>query len=95
MEFFYQTKKYYISGKIHLTKTSEKTNKKGETKVYKWRDSIVDGREVEARTEKEAIEQFKEMEVQLVEADEYELLREVDFFDDLEVTTTSNLNSTE
>ena len=32
-----KTKKYYVSGKIHLTKTSEKTNKKGETKVYKWK----------------------------------------------------------
>mgnify|MGYP003352786971 CR=1 FL=1 len=43
--------------------------------------------------EQEAIEQFHEMEVQLIEGDEYELVREVDFIDDVHVTTTSNLNS--
>ena len=75
--------KYMVSGKIHITKSSTKTNKKGETKVYKWRDSIVDAREVDARNEKEAIEQFKEIETNIIEADEYELLRGIDFIDDI------------
>ena len=37
-----------VSGKLHITKSSTKTNKTGETKVYTWRDSIVDARKVEA-----------------------------------------------
>ena len=47
-------KTFYVSGKIHLVKTTTKTNKKGETKTHTWRDSIVDGRTIKATTKEKA-----------------------------------------
>ena len=47
-------KTFYVSGKIHLVKTTTKTNKKGETKTHTWRDSIVDGKTIKATTKEEA-----------------------------------------
>ena len=47
-------KTFYVSGKIHLIKTTTKTNKKGETKTHTWRDSIVDGKTIKATTKEEA-----------------------------------------
>ncbi len=47
-------KTFYVSGKIHLVKTTTKTNKKGETKTHTWRDSIVDGRTIKATSKEEA-----------------------------------------
>ena len=44
----------YVSGKIHLVKTTTKTNKKGETKTHTWRDAIVDGKTIKATTKEEA-----------------------------------------
>ena len=82
-----------VNGKIHITNSSTTTNKKGETKVYKSKDSIVDGREVEAKNEHEAIEKFKEIEVQSIEADDYEIAIGIDFIDNVQVTTISNLNA--
>ena len=63
-------------------------------KVYTWKDTLATARVVEASTENEAIEKFKEMEVYELEADEYELMKVVDFIDDVRVTTTSSFNAT-
>ena len=47
-------KQFYVSGKIHLVKTSTKTNKKGETKTYTWRNVITDARTITAKSKEEA-----------------------------------------
>ena len=47
-----------------------------------------------AQARKDAIEQFKEIETNILEADEYELSREIDFIDDVQVSTTSNFKAT-
>ena len=78
----------------YIIKTTTKTNKKGETKEYKWRDTIVDARQVEAKNEKEAIEKFKEAEEMAIEADEYEVAMGIDFIDNVQVSSTSNLTAT-
>ena len=47
-------KQCYVSGKIHLVKTSTKTNKKGETKTYTLRTVITDARTITAKSKEEA-----------------------------------------
>ena len=47
-------KTFHVSGKIHLVKTTIKTNKKGETKKHTWRDAIVDGKTITASNKEEA-----------------------------------------
>ena len=45
-------KQFCVSGKVHLVKTSTKTNKKGETKTYTWRTFIADARTITAKSKK-------------------------------------------
>ena len=84
-------KQFYVSGKIHLVKTSTKTNKKGETKTYTWRNVITDARTITAKSKEEAENIFKNKEMEIIEGDDYELTTNVEFIDNIKITETSNI----
>ena len=79
-------KQFYVSGKIHLVKTSTKTNKKGETKTYTWRTVITDARTITAKSKEEAENIFKNKEMEIIEGDDHELTTNVEFIDNIKIT---------
>ena len=56
-----KNKNFNVRGKIILNKVWSKPLKNGTVKEYRWKDEVVDARVIRARTDKEAIQQFKQI----------------------------------